>query len=110
MRVLFDNGVPWAVARSLSGHEVTYTRRIGWHELRNGDLIQRAEDQGYEVLLTTDKNIRYQQNLAGRRIALLVLSRPQWPDVRLALDLISQAVNSVLPGSYREIDIPSREG
>jgi hypothetical protein len=57
MRVLFDNGAPNAIARCLIGHEVSYARRIGWHELKNGELIQRAEEAGYEVLLTTDKNI-----------------------------------------------------
>ena len=98
MRVLFDNGVPWAIARALSGHEVTYTRKIGWHQLRNGELIARAEMEGYQVLLTTDKNIRYQQNLSGRKIALLVLSHPQWPDVRLNLDRVAAAVNGAVCG------------
>jgi len=69
MRILFDNGVPNPITRCLTGHEVTYARRIGWHELANGELIRRAEEAGYEVLLSTDKNIRYQQNLSGRKIA-----------------------------------------
>ena len=58
MKILFDNGTPRPIARFLAGHEVTYARRIGWHELSNGELIQRAEEAGYEVLLSTDKNIR----------------------------------------------------
>ncbi len=106
MRVLFDNGVPWAIARSLHGHEVTFTRRIGWHELRNGDLIRQAEDKGYDLLLTNDKNIRYQQNLRDRRIALVVLSNPQWPQVRLHLQRIAAAVDTATPGSYAEVEIP----
>ena len=73
MKVLFDNGTPKPIARKLGAHEVTHARRIGWHELGNGELIQRAEAAGYEVLLSTDKNIRYQQNLCGRKIALVVL-------------------------------------
>ncbi len=82
MRILFDNGTPNPIAASLTGHEVTYARRIGWHELENGELIRRAEDAGYDVLLSTDKNIRYQQNLSGRGIALVVLGNSQWPAVR----------------------------
>ena len=65
MKILFDNGVPRPIARCLTGHEITYARRIGWHELGNGELIRRAEDAEYDVLLSTDKNIRYQQNLTG---------------------------------------------
>jgi hypothetical protein len=73
MRVLFDNGTPKPIAASLPGHEVTYARKIGWHELENGELIQQAEQAGYEVLLSTDKNLKYQQNLSGRKIAIIVL-------------------------------------
>jgi hypothetical protein len=68
MKILFDNGVPRPIARCLTGHEITYARRIGWHELGNGELIRRAEDAGYEVLLSTDKNIRYQQNLQAGKL------------------------------------------
>ena len=106
MRVLFDNGVPWAVARALPGHEVTYTRRIGWHELKNGELIRRAEMERYDLLLTTDKNIRYQQNLRNRKIALIVLTNPQWPQVRLYLGRIAAAVDAATQGSYLEVEIP----
>ena len=59
MKILFDNGTPKPIARSLTGHEVTYARGIGWHELENGELIRQAEEAGYEVLLSTGKNIRY---------------------------------------------------
>ncbi|MGD0498836.1 MAG: hypothetical protein ABSC23_10425 [Bryobacteraceae bacterium] len=106
MKILFDNGAPKPIAGWLTGHEVTYARRIGWHELENGELIQRAEDAGYDVLLSTDKNIQYQQNLTGRRIALVVLGNQQWPLVRLHLDRIAAAVNAATPGSFAEVDIP----
>ena len=106
MKILFDNGTPNPIAHCLTGHEITYARRIGWHRLENGDLIQQAEEAGYEVLLSTDKNIRYQQNLEGRKIALVVLGNSQWPLVRLHLDKIAAAVNSCTPGSYVEVDIP----
>jgi hypothetical protein len=106
MKILFDNGTPKPIARRLAGHNVTHARQIGWHELENGELIQQAEKAGYDVLLSTDKNIRYQQNLAGRKIALVVLGNPQWPTVRLHLDKIAAAVNACTPGSYVEVEIP----
>jgi len=83
-----------------------YARKIGWHELANGELIQKAEEAGYDVLLSTDKNIRYQQNLTVRTIALIVLVNQQWPLVRLHLDRIAAAVNACKPGSYTEVEIP----
>jgi hypothetical protein len=106
MNILFDNGVPKPISRSLIGHEVTYARQIRWHELENGELTQRAEDAGYDVLVSADKNIRYQQNLSGRKIALVILGNQQWPDVRLCLDRIAAAVNGSTPGSYIEVEIP----
>jgi hypothetical protein len=106
MKILFDNGTPKPIARSLTGHEVTYARKIGWHELENGELIQQAEKAGYDVLLSTDKNIRYQQNLSGRKIALVILSNQQWPLVKQHLDKITAAVNACMPGSYSEVQIP----
>jgi hypothetical protein len=106
MKILFDNGAPKPIARCLTGHEVTYARRIGWHEMENGELIRRAEDAGYDVLLSTDKNIRYQQNLTGRKIALVILGNQQWPLVQLHLDKIAAAVNAATPGSFAEVDIP----
>ena len=108
MKILFDNGTPKPIARSLIGHEVTFARQAGWHELGNGELIQQAEDAGYAILLSTDKNIRYQQNLVGRKIALVILSNSQWPDVRLHLDRIAAAVEGCTPGSYTEVEIPYR--
>jgi len=106
MKILFDNGTPKPIARSLTGHEITFARRIGWHELENGELIQRAEETGYELLLSTDKNIRYQQNLTGRKIALIILGNQQWPLVRLHLDKIAAALNAATPGSFTEVEIP----
>jgi hypothetical protein len=106
MKILFDNGTPKSVAGCLIGHQVTRARQIGWHEFENGELIQRAGEQGYDLLLTTDKNIRYQQNLTSRKIALVVLGNQQWPAVRRHLDRIAAAVNAATPGSYIEVEIP----
>jgi glutamate racemase len=106
MKILFDNGTPKPIARSLTNHEISFARRIGWHELGNGELIQKAEEAGYDVLLSTDKNIRYQQNLSGRKIALVVLGNQQWPLVKRHLDKIAAAVDACTPGSYTEVEIP----
>jgi len=106
MKILFDNGTPNPIARSLIEHEVTFARKIGWHELENGELIRKAEEAGYQLLLSTDKNIRYQQNLSSRKIALVVLGNSQWPMVQLHLDKIVAAVNACTPGSYSEVEIP----
>jgi hypothetical protein len=106
MLVLFDHVAPRGIARFLPGHTVTKAKDRGWDRLTNGDLLAAAEGAGFEVLLTADKNMRYQQNLTGRRIALVVLSTPQWPRVRLHLDIIAAAVDAATPGSYAEVDIP----
>ena len=75
MRILFDNGTPAPLIPFLAGHTVTKAITVGWDGLENGELIRKAEEAGYEILLSTDKNIRYQQNLKGRRIALVVRVR-----------------------------------
>jgi len=109
MRILFDNGTPKPIARTLAGHEVVFARQIGWHELKNGELLRQAEEAGFELLLTSDKNMRYQQNLSGRKIAIVVLGNQQWPDVKLHLDRVAAVVNAATPGSYTEVDIPHKE-
>ena len=90
----------------LPGHTVTKAKDRGWDTLSNGDLLAEAERAGFDVLLTADKNMRYQQNLRGRRIAIVVLSTPQWPVVRLHIERIGAAINAAAPGSYVEVNIP----
>jgi len=106
MLVLFDHSTPAPLAAHLTGHAVTEARERGWDTLSNGDLLAEAERAGFDVLVTADKNIRYQQNLTGRRIALVVLGTPQWPLVRLHIARIAAAVSSATPGSYAEVEIP----
>lgn len=108
MRILFDNGTPAPLLRFLPEHIVTIAAEIGWERLRNGDLLRAAEENGYDLLLTTDKRIRYQQNLKGRRIALVVLGNQQWPVARMYVAEIRAAVSSATPGSYQEVAIPFR--
>jgi hypothetical protein len=106
MLILFDHVTPRGIARFLPGHTVTKAKERGWDTLTNGNLLAEAERAGFDVLLTADKNMRYQQNLAGRRIALVVSNTPPWPRVRLHMDTIAAAVNAATPGSYAEVDIP----
>jgi hypothetical protein len=106
MRILFDNGTPDPLRHSLQGHEVTMAKDAGWERLVNGKLLNADEGAGFDVLLTTDKNILYQQNLSGRKIALVVLANGQWPVARLHVEKIVAAVNAAVPGSYFEVEIP----
>lgn len=106
MRVLFDKSAPYGLARHLVGHTITTAEQCGWGRLENGDLLTVAEHAGHEVFLTADKNLRYQQNLDGRKIALVVLGQSPWPLVRQHIPDIIAAVNAATPGSYAEVDIP----
>jgi hypothetical protein len=108
MLILFDHVTPSGIARFLPAHTVTKAKDRGWDTLTNGDLLTEAERAGFDVLLTADKNMRYQQNLRGRRIAIIVLSTPQWPVVRLYVERVAAAVNAAKPGSCTEVEIPSR--
>ncbi len=108
MRILFDHGTPSGIIRRLAGHAVTEARERGWDRISNGELLYAAESAGFDVMLTTDKNIQHHQNLTGRRISIVVLGNSQWPVVRLHLDIIAAAVDAASPGSYVEVDIPFR--
>src|SRR5688572_27147618 len=105
MLVLFDHGTPRSIARFLIGHTVAEAKAKGWDRLSNGELLKTAEEAGFEVLLTTDKNIQYQQNLTGRRIAIVVLGNPQRPVVHRHMDQVVTAVNAALPGSYLLVEM-----
>ena len=107
MLILFDHGAPRGVARALTGHIVVTAKAKGWDRLTNGALLKAAEEAGVELLFTTDQRIRYQQNLTGRRIALVVLTgTTKWSRVRLHLERIAAAIDAVTPGSYTEVAIP----
>lgn len=104
MRVLFDHGVPAPLRRALVGLEVTTAYERGWSSLVNGELIAAAEAAGYEVLVTTDKNLRYQQNLRGRNLAIVVLWTTSWPRIQREVARVQRAVDAAAPGSYAELD------
>jgi hypothetical protein len=104
--VLFDHGTPKGLALLLSEHPVHTAQSKGWDRLDNGALLNAAEAAGFDLVLTTDRRIRYQQNLKARRIALVVLTgSTKWSLVRQHADRIAAAVASATPGSYAEIEI-----
>ena len=107
MRILFDNGTPRGVASALPDHTVEEARSRGWDTLRNGELLDAAEAAGFDVLLTTDRNIRHQQNLTGRKIAIVILGKGRWRLIRNSLPAIAAAVVAVTPGSFTEVEIPA---
>jgi hypothetical protein len=106
MLILFDNGTPAPLRYALKDHIVVEATERGWDQLTNSELIAAAEDAGFEVLVTTDKNMRYQQNLKGRKIAFVVIGNQQWPTLRRYIEMVVLAVNAATPGSYAEVDIP----
>jgi len=106
VRILFDQGTPVPLRKLLSSHQVETVFERGWSTLTNGELLAAAEQEGFEVFLTTDKNLRDQQNFAGLRIAIVVLSSTSWPRIRKAAAAIKQAIDATLPGSFKEVGIP----
>src|SRR6185436_18753870 len=106
MRVLFDKSAPYGLVRHLKEHVVATAEERGWDRLENGALLSVAEEAGFEVFLTADKNLRYQQNLSNRKIALVVLGNSPWPLVQLHISEICAAVDAATLGSFVEVDIP----
>ncbi len=106
MRVLFDQGTPAPLRHELPLHSVETAHERGWATTRNGDLLQAAEDAGFDVLITTDQNLQYQQNLAERRIAIIVLNTTSWPRIRTASAAIAAAVIQCATKRFIEISIP----
>jgi hypothetical protein len=109
MLVLFDNGTPRTLARYLiDRHAVTEARARGWDRLENGELLNAAEAAGFDVIVTTDRNIRHQQNLSNRKIAIVALSRGRWTLIKHHVANVVEAVDAAAPGSYFEVEIPER--
>ena len=106
MRVLFDQGTPVPLREGLPLHAVETAHERGWATLRNGDLLQAAENAGFEVMITTDQNLQYQLNLAEQRIAIVVLSTTSWPRIRMATEAIASAVTRCATERFIEISIP----
>lgn len=105
MRVLLDECVPWPVRHILTGHDCATAHHMGWNAVRNGDLLNLAE-AAFDLFVTSDQNLRYQQNLQGRRIAILELSTNNLRRLQAAAALIQESVGRMQPGEYRHLDVP----
>ncbi|MGO9337097.1 MAG: hypothetical protein ACLPY1_06270 [Terracidiphilus sp.] len=102
--------MPKGLIRALPGHTIVTAQSRGWDRFSNGELLNAAEEAALDLLLTTDSRIRYQQNLAGRKIALVVLTgTTKWSQVRLHLERVAAVVNAATTGSYAEVEIPFKE-
>jgi hypothetical protein len=102
MKILFDHGTPAPLRRQLPGHEISTAYEMGWAKLSNGDLLATAE-KSFDAFVTTDQNLRYQQNLTGRRLAILVLPTTSWLEIQKHTDKVSDAVNALKPGNFIEL-------
>jgi hypothetical protein len=107
MKVLLDVCTPRQVRNALPGHDVTTAVKMGWGELENGDLLRVAEASGFFLFVICDKNLRYQQNLAGRQLAILELWTNHRPTLEKYWDLIRLNAESMRPGEYRVLSQPN---
>jgi hypothetical protein len=102
MRILFDQGVPAPLRHGFTGHTVSTAYEMGWAHLDNGDLLMAAE-ASFDALITTDQNLRYQQNVTDRQLAILVLPTTSWPKVQAQLARVAAAVDVLRPGDFVEL-------
>jgi predicted nuclease of predicted toxin-antitoxin system len=106
MKLLFDQGTPVPLRNHLPNHIVETAYEKGWSNLKNGELLTHAEADGFDALITTDQNLRYQQNLPRWKISVIVLLTTNWPRIRNHADHVVNAIESLKAGSYLEIPIP----
>ena len=103
MKILLDHCVPAPLKKMLVGHQTQIAYDLGWAKLRNGELIAAAEQSGFDLLITSDKNWRHQQNLRGRKLAILVLPTNNWVVLQGMSTAITNAVPTIKCGEYREL-------
>jgi len=108
VKILFDHGTPAPLRHSLHEHSIDRSAELGWELLENGELLTKAESHDYQVLVTTDQNMRYQQNLKQRNLAVVVLMGTAWPKVRLRIETIKTAIENSRPGQLTEVTINTR--
>lgn len=106
MKLLFDPSTPVPLRKYLLNHTVATAYEQGWNDIRNGDLLKQAEAEDFDTIITTDQNLRYQQNLSGRKISIVVLMTTSWPRIKKQIAIVVQAIDSLQPGSYIELPIP----
>ena len=102
MRILFDQGTPAPLRHHLTGHEVSTAFEMGWAQLKNGDLLASCEGR-FDLLISTDQNLSYQQNLEGRKISILILPTTSWPKLQKRSTEILETLNQMQPGDYIEL-------
>ena len=105
MRVLFDQGTPVPLRRHLPHHSILTVFEKGWSTKQNGDLLRTAEQEGFEILVTTDQNLKYQQNLASYGIAIVVLPTTSWPRIEKSIERVVHAIDGMRPGGYLEVEL-----
>ena len=105
MKILLDANTPAPLARFLRGHEVVRADELGWQGLENGALLDAAGQAGFDLLLTCDQNVRYRQNLATRKLALVILPSNHWPTLRRVAARIATAVDFVQTGQIVKVDV-----
>jgi hypothetical protein len=105
LKILFDANTPGPLSRFLRGHEVVRADELGWQGLENGALLDAAEEAGFDLLLTCDQNVQYQQNFASRKLALVILSSNHWPTMRRVAARIATAVDFVQTGQIVKVDV-----
>lgn len=105
LRILLDENVPVGLVSRLTGHKVRHVRDERWRGVSNGALLSAAESAGFGILITADQNLRFQQNLAGRALAIIVLSTNNWPRIRRDLPALGRAVDRVTPGDVHVVEI-----
>ena len=106
MLIVLDHNIPRGAGKALRNHTVKEAQSLGWATLSNGELLRAAESQAFDVLVTADQDFRFQQNLKKRRIAVVVLSKGQWPYIKPVVSRVADAVNSAKPGTVTLVDIP----
>jgi len=106
MKLLFDQGTPVPLRRYLPDHTTETAYEKGWSNISNGELLKLAEADDFDALITTDQNLRYQQNLTGRKIAIVVLLTTNWPRIRNHATTVAQIIDGLQSGGYVEISIP----
>jgi hypothetical protein len=106
VKILFDQGTPVPLRRSLPDHEIATAFERGWHGLQNGELLSAAEAEGFAAIVTTDQNLRYQQNLPARRLAIVVLMTTDWRLIRQHTAHVAETVAQLVTGAYIELSFP----
>jgi predicted nuclease of predicted toxin-antitoxin system len=105
VKILFDANTPAPLEAFLRRHQVTRADELAWQGLENGELLDAAEQAEFDILLTCDQNLRHQQNFAGRKLSVVILSTNHWPSLRLIADKIATALDFVQSGQVVMLDI-----